>query len=195
MEEIRKNQTVQLELRNGDKIEGIVFNYSKDRADILISFDSLDLAKKLKELDVVLAIVKTHIGTKKMFSHVINELNENNYITIENSDVLPSIQRREFVRVLSNLVFQIINEQDKIINCSALNISGGGIAFCAPDNNFKIDEKVEIILPEGEFENELKCCAKIIKIYHNSYVAKFENLTPAIEGKIIKYVFKLVAKK
>ena len=195
MEEIRKNQTVQLELRSGEKIEGIILDYSSDRVDVLVSFDSLDLASKLKELDVVLACVKTHIGLKKMFSHVINELKANNCITIENNDVIPTIQRREHVRVISDLIFRIEKEDEKMVRCSCLNISGGGIAFCAQGFEFELGEKVSIILPHYEFEKEIVCNAEIIKLYHDSYVAKFENLTPADEGKIIKYVFKLIAKK
>jgi len=195
MEEIRKNQTVQLELRNGEKIEGIILDYSSDRVDVLVSFDSLNIASKLKELDVVLACVQTHIGHKKMFSHVINELKANNCITIENNDVIPTIQRREHVRVVSDLIFKIEKENNKIIKCSCINISAGGIAFFADNLSFNLDEKVNIILPDTEFEKEITTNAKIIKVCNDSYVAKFEDLTFANEGKITKYVFKLIAKK
>ena len=195
MEEIRKNQAVQIELKSGEKLEGLVFDYSHDRVQILISFDSLNFAKNLKELDVVLVHVNTHIGYKKMFSHVIDELKPNNCITVENNDVIPTIQRREHVRVVSDLIFRIENKEEKFIRCNCLNISGGGIAFSAQSGDIELNESVLVILPEYEFDKQIICEAKIIKANHDFFVAKFENLTPAAEGRIIKYVFKLIAKK
>jgi hypothetical protein len=54
---------------------------------------------------------------------------------------------------------------------------------------------VNVILPEEEFEKEIVANAQIIKIYDNCYVAKFLNLNSYDEDKIMKYVFKLIAKK
>jgi len=195
MEEIRKNHIVELELRDGTKIEGIVFDYSKDRVSVLISFESLELAKKLNELDVLLVSVNTHIGVKKMFSHVIDELSKDNRITIENNESIETIQRRQFVRVLSNLTFKIEKEDESELDCYCVNISGGGIAFSVNDSHFEMGEKVAVYLPEEEFGKEIICPSQIIKYRKNVYVARFLNLTPAQEDRIVKYVFKLVAKK
>ena len=86
MDEIRKNQIIHLELKDKTKLEGIVFDYVHDRISILIAFDSLEQAKKVRELDILLANVQTHVGLKRMFCHVISELGNDNCIVIENND-------------------------------------------------------------------------------------------------------------
>ena len=59
----------------------------------------------------------------------------------------------------------------------------------------KLGENVTISLPEDEFEKQIITNAKIIKVYDNYYVAKFEDLNSHDEDKIVKYVFRLIAKK
>lgn len=195
MIEIRKNQILNLETKEGIKSEGIVFDYDKDRVSVLISFDSIENAKKYKELDILLVNVKTHVGVKMMFSHVIDELSMDNRLVIENSDCIQTLQRREYVRVTSNLCFKILKKDEKEFECFCLNISGGGIAFVCHETAFKIGEKVEMFFPKEEFDKEIICKGVIIKTKKDSYVAKYENLTPAMQEKIIKHVFKLVTKK
>lgn len=195
MIEIRKNQTLYLETKDGLKAEGIIFDYDRDRVNVLISFDTVEIAKKYKELDILLVNIKTHVGEKIMFSHVIDELNRDNKITIENSEAIQTIQRREHVRVQTNFSFKILNKDEKEINCFCLNISGGGIAFISHESSFEIGEKLEILFPEEEFRNKIACKGIITKKEKDYYVAQYENLIPAIQEKIIKHVFELVAKK
>ena len=45
------------------------------------------------------------------------------------------------------------------------------------------------------FDREIFCKGEIIKVRENSYVAKFLNLKPYDEDKIVKHVFKLIAEK
>ena len=53
----------------------------------------------------------------------------------------------------------------------------------------------KVILTKYDFEKDIKCNAKIIKTHENYYVAKYVNLNPHDEDKIVKYVFKMIAKK
>ena len=195
MKEIRKNHIVQLLTSDGIKIDGIVFDYESDRVSVLIAYDSLILAQKINELDELMVSINTHLGVKKMKSHVICKPNANNCIVIENNEAIPIEQKREFVRVLSNIIFKIEKTDKKIIECYCINISAGGIAFCVNNESFDINEDVKIILPEEEFESKIVSSAQIIKHYDNCFVAKFSNLSSYDEDRIMKHVFKLIAQK
>lgn len=195
MEEIRKNHIVQLMTDDNINIDGIVFDYDYDRVSILIAYDSLFLARNVNELDELSVSVNTHLGVKKMKAHVIDKLNANNCIVIENNEAIPVEQKREFVRVLSNAIFKIEKNNNKLIDCYCINISAGGVAFCVNNEELDLNEIVKIILPKEEFEKEIISSAEIIKIYDNCFVAKFLNLNSHDEDKIMKYVFKLIAKK
>lgn len=196
MDEVRKNQIVQMETKGKTKFEGIVFSYTKDRIAVLVSYDSLQEAKKINELDKLLVKINTHLGVKQMFSHVIDPLARNNCVVIENNEALPIVQKREFVRVLSSFTFKIEKEDESVFECYCLNISGGGIAFSSPNCAFELGEKVLITLPEQEFEKEIEISGSIIKIYDSHYVIKYDNnIASGDEGKIIKHVFKLIAQK
>lgn len=195
MDELRKNHIVRIELKDGTKIDGIVFDYGRDRVKVLIAFESLQDSKKMKELDELLVRVNTHLGVKQMFSHVIDTLDKSNCVTIENNETLHVVQKREFVRVLSNFSFKIVCENKTVTDCFSINISGGGIAFGAFDAHFGIGEIVELHFPNHIFDREIVCKGEIIKVRENSYVAKFLNLKPYDEDKIVKHVFKLIAEK
>lgn len=195
MDEIRKNHIVQLISEDNTVIEGIVFDYDNDRVSVLVAYDSLLLAGNIKELDLLRVKVNTHLGIKEMNCHVIAKLNANNCIVVENNETIPVEQKREFVRVLSNIAFKILKDDNKIIECYCINISAGGIAFCVNNEVFKINELVNVILPKEEFDTEITACGKIIKNYDNCFVAQFINLSSYNEDKIMKHVFKLIAKK
>lgn len=195
MDELRKNHIVQIELKDKTKIDGIVFDYGRDRVKVLIAFDSLSEAKKLKELDKMFVQVNTHLGIKQMFSHVIDTLDKNNCIIIENSPTVHVEQKREFVRVLSNFIFKIVCDDNTSVDCFSINISGGGIAFSSKNYDFSVGQNIFIHLPKHEFEREIVSRAQIIKVRQNSVVAKFINLKPFDEDKIVKHVFKLIAEK
>lgn len=195
MEEIRKNQIAQLKTKSGEQLEGIVFAYSKDRVSILISYESLADARKIKELDELFVKINTHLGVKKMFSHVIDPLNRNNCILIENNAALPVEQKREFVRVLSNHIFEIKKQNNLVAQCYCVNISAGGVAFSTNDTSFAIGEIVDITYSENDFERQIKCSGEIIKKYDDYYVAKHLDLKPFDEDKIVKYVFRLITEK
>ena len=196
MDEIRKNQIVHLEFNDKTKLEGIVFDYVHDRISILIAFDSLEQAKKVKELDYLMASVYTHVGMKRMFCHVISELGTNNCIIIENNDTIPVEQKRKFARVISNMVFKVKKEQESAYcNCHCADLSGASIAFSCLDETFNVGDIIDIILPDVEFGKEIKLKANIFKINNQNYVAKFNEINQHDENKIVKYVFKLIAKK
>ncbi|MBQ8636065.1 PilZ domain-containing protein [bacterium] len=194
MDEIRKNHIVQMELKNGTCLDGIVFDYTFDRVLVLIAYDSLQKAKELKELDELLVNVSTHLGLKRMKSHVIGCLNKNNCIIIENTETLAVVQKRQHVRVLSNIEFSIVRN-GAFLQCFCVNISAGGIAFWCNDMNFEIGQKISINFPEDVFGKAFSCTAEIIKISVSSVVAKYHNLLPYDEDRIVKYVFKMIAKK
>ena len=195
MDEIRKNHIVQILTSDNTKLEGIVFDYDHDRVSVLIAYESLFLARKINELDELTVTVSTHLGFKKMKSHVIDELNANNCIVIENNETIPVEQKREFVRVLSNIVFKMKKNDGNYFDCYCINISAGGVAFCINNSNIAVYDEVDILFPQEEFEKEISVRARIIKAYDNYYVAQYLNLKPFDEDKIVKYVFKLIAKK
>ena len=122
MDEIRKNHIVQIFTKDNTKLEGIVFDYTHDRVSILIAHESLFMARKISELDELVLVVNTHLGIKKMNSHVIGELNFNNCIVVENNEAIPVEQKREFVRVSSNAVFKIKKEALNYFRASFLVI-------------------------------------------------------------------------
>ena len=47
MDELRKNHIVRIELKDETKIDGIVFDYGRDRVKVLIGFESLELLRLL----------------------------------------------------------------------------------------------------------------------------------------------------
>ena len=194
MEEIRKNHILQITTKNNICVEGIVFDYSKDRIKVLLSYDSLVKAKNLKELDRIFVKANTHLGIKNMKSHIISELNSENCIVIENGATIPVEQKREHVRVLSNLVFKL-SKNNELFTCYCINISAGGIAFVCSETSFKLDDEVVLIFDEKYFGKTFNASGKIIKVNDDYCVAKFYNLKMYDEDRIVKYVFKLIAKK
>ena len=194
MNELRKNHIVQILTKRGESIDGIVFDYADDRVMILISYDSLELAKNIKELDELSVIVNTHLGIKKMKSFVLTELNANNCIIIENNESEPVVQKREHVRVISNMIFNVVKNDSKFM-CFCVNISAGGIAFISHEGNFELNQDVVLNFPKEEFGKEIVTCATIIKRNGNNFVAKYRNINPFDEDKLVKYVFKMISKK
>lgn len=194
MNEIRKNHIVKIETSDKTTLDGIVFDYDYDRILILISFDSLLDAKKIKELDELIILAYTHLGVKKMKCAVISELNKNNCIVVENNEAFPVEQKREHVRVLSNIEF-IIKKDDDAIDCFCINISAGGVAFWCQDNKLNLDDEVDIIFAKEDFNRQIQCRAKIIKMNDTSIVAKYIDLKPFDDDAIVKYVFGLITKK
>lgn len=194
MNEIRKNHIVKIETSDKTVLDGIVFDYDYDRILILISFDSLLDAKKIKELDELTISVYTHLGVKKMKTSLITELNKNNCIIVENNEAIPVEQKREHVRVLSNIEF-LIKKNSDIIKCYCINISAGGVAFWCNDYKFNLDDEIEIVFMPEDFNREIKCKAKILKINETSLVAKYIDLKPFDEDAIVKHVFELITKK
>ncbi|MBQ8848520.1 MAG: PilZ domain-containing protein [Candidatus Gastranaerophilales bacterium] len=196
MDEIRRNHKVLIELKGGSNIEGVVLDYTSDRVMVSVDEKSYDLAKKLQELEDVVAVVNTHLGIKKMNSSIISSLNKENCIIIENTQTIPVVQKREFVRVTSNLSFVVFSPKtNKELECKAVNISAGGVAFSVKNEKFDLEDDVIIKFSSDDFEKDIKCNAKIIKTHENYYVAKYVNLNPHDEDKIVKYVFKMIAKK
>lgn len=195
MDELRKNQKVLLELRDGTVFSGITLDYTQDRVRILIT-DKYEFFNKINELDELLAIVQTHLGIKKMKSSVISTPNKNNHIIIENTKTIPVIQKREFVRVVTDFQFNIFNpkKNTKTLGYS-INLSAGGIAFYTEKEKFDLEDDVIVAFSSDDFEKEIIANAKIIKVKDNVHIAKFINLKAVDENKIVKYVFKLIAKK
>ncbi|MBQ4646890.1 MAG: PilZ domain-containing protein [Candidatus Gastranaerophilales bacterium] len=195
MNELRKDQSITIELRDKSKIYGVVEDFELDRVFIKIAADSYEIAKKIKELDLVLVDVSTHLGSKKMFSHVIDPLDSKLCLIVENNEPIASEQRREFVRVNADFIFEAEKENGRSVKCKTDNLSGGGIAFTALNGFFEVGELFEIKFSKEVFEHEIYCKARIVKIIGDIYAAQFDNLSPFIEGKIIKQVYKLITKK
>lgn len=193
MNELRIKHKVQIELRNKSVIRGVISDYTQDRVMISIDYADTQKALELLELEELLVSVETHLGLKKMLSHVIDPMNASNMLVIENNEAIPFEQKREFVRVVSNLVFKIEKQDSSEILCSCKNISAGGVAFKTPAH-FEIGEKVVIKYHCDDFEKDLEINAKIIKAFQGSYVAQYVNVKPFDEDKIVKYVFKMIAK-
>lgn len=194
MNEMRKNHIVKIELSDNRAIDGIVFDYSKDRFSVLVAFDSLDLARELSELDELKVLIYTHLGIRRIKSHVIETLRKDNCIVLENNESIPTIQRRQNVRVVSNFAFDIEKEEQEY-KCFCINVSAGGIAFYCNEADFELNQKVKIKFSEKEFEKNIQTYATIIKVSDSSYVAKYVSLNKYDEDKIVKYVFKVIAKK
>ena len=196
MNELRKNQKVLLELHDKTIVNGVVVDYASDRVMISIEYDSIDKASKIHELDDVVAIVDTHLGIKKMKSTVISALNKNDCIVIENNDAIEVMQKWEFVRVNTNLNFTIYYPNvDMLILCVAQNLSAGGIAFKSQNQKFNLGDDVIIKFSSDYFEKDIRVNAKIIKNESDISVAQFYGLKQSDEDRIVKYVFKLIAKK
>ncbi len=192
MEEIRNNQALKIKFKNA-VLDGIVLAYISDRVKILISDNSLEEAKNIKELDELDIIVDTHLGLKRMISLVISELNsKNNTIIVENSASVSVEQKRQHARVVSEFNFNI-SVNDKIYQVVSKNISAGGVAFLFSDVKLNINEIINIQLFEKDFEKDIFTQARIIKAENNVYVAKYINLAQNDEDKIVKHVFRLMA--
>ena len=193
MDELRRNHIARIKLSTDKYIEGEVIDYSSDRVKILIFPYSIDDAKSLKELDSVHVFVHTHMGIKEMVSNVIDELDSVNCVTVENNPTVAVVQRRAFVRVISDLKFKIA-KGDKIYDCVCDNISAGGIAFRVQHSDLNVGDIVSISFFKEYFEKDIFTKAEIIKQKDNWFVAKYIGLYPRDEDRIVKYVFKTIVK-
>lgn len=194
MDELKKNHILELLNRNNDKINGIVVDYEKDRVMVLICEDSIEAAKKIEELDDFIVNAHTHYGIKKMKSSVISKLDGNNCIVIENNPAFPVVQKREFVRVLSNAKF-IAKKDDEEFNCSCINISAGGVAFYTNETNFSLEEEFVIKFSYEDFGKDIVLNAKIVKVNAQGYAAKYLEPDKHDVDRIVKYVFDLITKQ
>lgn len=191
MNEIRVAQKLQIKLNGNQIINGSVSDYTFDR--VMIKIDDIDAIKAsvLRELDEVDIFISTHLGVKHMRSCVISELNKKNCIIVENNEASAVEQKREYVRVVSNLCF-VVEFNSKLINCTAINISAGGIAFNAENFKFNIDDKIKIKFSENDLGKNICCDAIIVKVKQDMFAARYININPHDEDKIMKYVFKLM---
>ena len=194
MNEIRVAQKLQIKLKDDSFIHGKVLDYTFDRIMIKIDMPDILLAKRLKELDDIYLIISTHLGVKYMHSSIITELNKNNCIIVEANQFVAVEQKREFVRVISNLCFDILIE-NKTVPCVAIDISAGGIAFSTDEYKFNINDRVKINFHEKDLGKKISCDAIIIKVQQDRIVAQYDNLSPYDEDKITGYVFKLITYK
>ena len=193
MDELRRNNFVKIILSTNEVLQGKVADYSADRVLVLIAPESLELAKKMHELDEADIYVYTHLGVKQMKSAVISALNKFNCITFENSPTVKVVQKRAFVRVASNLKFKL-TKNDVSYDCSCVNISAGGVAFWLRNSDVKIGDLVTIFFPKKDFERDITAQALIIKNNSDWFVAKYIDLNTHDEDKIVKYVFKTMVK-
>ena len=193
MDEIRRNYIARVKLKTNQFVEGEVVDFTPDRVKILVFPYSFDLAKTIKELDCVRVFVHTHMGIKEMVSSVISEFNSINCITLENNPTVKVIQKRAFVRVLSDLKFNI-QKNNMTFDCVCDNISAGGIAFRVNNSTLSVDDIVFINFSKEYFEKDIVAKAEIIKNNGNWFVAKYINLHPRDEDRIVKYVFKTIVK-
>ncbi len=194
MKELRKDNFVSIQLKDKTLIEGVVLDYSHDRILILINDSFIEKAKKINELDTLFLTVNTHLGLKNMISSTISTIDCNNCIVVENNEAVPVEQKREFVRVLSNLSFKIILKNETF-KADCINISAGGVAFLFDDFKLNNGDEIDILFDNRYFQKEIRCRAKIVKASLNNYSAKFIDLPPSDEDKIMKYVFSLIVKK
>ena len=107
MDEIRKNDILNIILSDGNCITGKIAEYTKDRVLVLIDEKFIDIARQLQELDRVEVSVNTCYGRRSMFSHVISELSCKSYLIIENNPSESFGQKREHVRAIDNFSFLI----------------------------------------------------------------------------------------
>ena len=194
MDELRINQVIYIEFDDNLIISGIVSDCQRDRVMVLVDNNSIENAKKIKELDDGVVTVETTFGLKKMYSSVITGLNSNNCIIIENNEPVPVIQKRNQVRAVDNFEF-IVEHNDKQYAAKCKNISAGGIAFNIISSIFNIGDDIKIILPEEIYSKKITCNAKIIKIENDFIVACYYDLNEYDESKIVKRIFKLLSSK
>ena len=194
MEEIRKNNILEIKLEDGSIIRGKVFEYTSDRILVLVEDTFFEKADTLNELDRLYVKANTNYGLKTMYSHVISKLNSRGFLIIENSQAEAVEQKRENVRVVDDFSF-LIKINDDILNAKCLNISAGGIAFTCNDYKFNKDDFVKIEFKNDVFNKNITCNAVINKVNDEYYTAKFENLSVYDESAIVQRVFKLLARK
>ena len=193
MDELRRSNFVKIVIATGETVEGEVVDYSDDRALIAIAETSLSLAQNIKELDEVKVFVYTHLGLKEMRSAVIEPLNSLNCLVVENTPTVKVEQKRAFVRVASDLKFKL-SKDNLFYDCKCMNISAGGVAFWLRNSKIEIGDLVTIAFPKEEFEKDILTQATIIKKDTDWFVAKYIDLNPRDEDKIVKYVFKTIVK-
>lgn len=193
MEEIRKNNIVELHFAQDKVINATVADYSNNRINLRVNEDFLAAAKEVKPLDNLMIIAYTDFGIKKTFSSVIEKSEDSTFITVENNQSVPVIQKRDFVRISSDISF-VIKKDGKFYNCSCINISGGGIAFKADGLLLKPDETVKMIFHSKDFERDIYADAIILNVNTKKTTAKFTTLNKYDEAKIVKYIFRKSAK-
>ena len=160
---------------------------------IVVNDDYLSIASNINELDDLEITAHTHLGLKKMTSCVISGLNKNNCIVVENNYSVEVSQKREFVRVSTDIPFKIL-KNGTLFDVTCKNLSGGGVAFASAET-LELEDEVTVAFDKKYLDENLKCSAKIIiKKEKQSYVARFLNLSHSQESAIVKYVFKILAR-
>lgn len=194
MDEIGKNDILELELEDGSLVFGYVYEYSKDRVSVKVDPDSLEIAKKIKEMDKLFVMARTRYGIKNMISHVIYELSNVNRMVIENASTVTVEQKRENVRAVDSFKFKVyLNNIEYIVEC--LDISAGGIAFSFDGDIFRRGQILKVVFDEDLFSKKISCDAEVIKAHNGFCAVKFLNLNIYDESKITKKVFKILSGK
>ena len=104
------------------------------------------------------------------------------------------IQKREHVRAVDDFLFSL-EFNNTSYDCKCLNISSKGIAFSCEYKDLKISDNVIIFFEDYIFGVDITAQAEIIKKNDDYIVAKFNNLSEYDENKIVKRIFKILAKK
>lgn len=196
MDELRKNQNVIIETSSKTQIEATVFDFTFDRVLVLVKEEFVPKAKELHELEELTITVDTHLGIKKMTANVISGINRENLLLIENNPAYIVITNREFSRVKTSLEFKITKDK-QTYNAVSINISGNGIGFSCSECEFAQDEEIfiKIELPaENNTKETIETHAKIISINKNCIAAKYTDISPKHQDKLVKYVFKTSTK-
>ena len=194
MDELKKNNTLHIVLKNGSKITGTVEDYQKDRVMVHIAENCIDIAKSLNELDELKVTAMTSFGVKMMTSSVISTLNSSCCIVIENNPSVPVEQKRGHVRAVDDFKFQIKNN-DNIYIGQCLNISASGLAFKTQGIEFEVGEIVDLVFPKEVYLKAIECSIEILRKNNDHYTSRFNKINEHDADKIVKRIFKLLSRK
>lgn len=194
MDDIRKNDIIEVEVSSDNVIVGVIDSFNNDKIKILVEDDCSNSAKNVDITQDFLVKAYTCTGIKSMSSYALDRADDLGFLEIKNSPTLEVNKKRDYKRVVVDFEFEAQKLFSKC-KCKCVNISASGIAFRSLGKQFKKNDIIKILLPKDIFSREISCHAQILSVNNSLNIARFNYLKASDELLIASTVIDILNKK